>query len=85
MPRVALLDSCSYVGYLGVSTLHMLKISRFLASSSFVSTTIEGFFMQCTFQDSVGYPRILGIVYLRLLRGRHAYKAFLRSALPDSL
>jgi hypothetical protein len=25
---------CSYAGYLGVSTLHTLKINRFLASSS---------------------------------------------------
>jgi hypothetical protein len=34
MPRVALPYSCSHAGYLGVSTLHMFKINRFLALSS---------------------------------------------------
>jgi hypothetical protein len=42
-------------------------------------------FIRRTFQDPAGYPRILGIVDLRPLRGRHACKASLRSALPDSL
>jgi hypothetical protein len=41
--------------------------------------------MRHTFQDPAGYPRILDIVDLRPPRGRHAYKASLRSALPDSL
>jgi hypothetical protein len=41
--------------------------------------------MRRSFQDFVGYPRILDIVDLRPLRGRHAYKTTLRSALPDSL
>jgi hypothetical protein len=36
---------------------------------------INNFFMRLTFQDFAGYPRILGIVDLRPLRGRHAYKA----------
>jgi hypothetical protein len=47
--------------------------------------TTEDFFVRCAFQDSTGYPWILGIFDLRPLRGRHAYKAFLRSALPDSV
>jgi hypothetical protein len=34
MPRVALPDSGSYARYLGVSTLHTIKINEFLASSS---------------------------------------------------
>jgi hypothetical protein len=41
--------------------------------------------MRRVFQDLVGYPQILDIVDVRPLRGRHAYKASLRSALPDSL
>jgi hypothetical protein len=41
--------------------------------------------MRRTFQDPAGYPRILDIVDLRPLRGRHAYKTYLRSPLPDSL
>jgi hypothetical protein len=41
--------------------------------------------MWCAFQDLAGYPRILDIVDLRPLRGRHAYKDSLRLALPDSL
>jgi hypothetical protein len=83
---------CNYAGYLGVSTLHAFKINGFLASSStdpghhnFRYDIIDDFFMRRTFQDLAGYPRILDIVDLRPLRGRHAYKASLRSALPDSL
>jgi hypothetical protein len=53
------------------------------ASSLIISTTTEDLFMWRTFQDLVGYPRILD--ELRPLRGRHAYKASLRSAPPDSL
>jgi hypothetical protein len=68
MPRVALPDSCRYAGYLGVSTLDTFKINIISpASSSFVSTTIEGFFMRRTFQDPTGYPRILAIDDLRPL------------------
>jgi hypothetical protein len=37
------------------------------------------------FQNPAGYPWILGIVDLRPLWGRHAYKASMRSALPDFL
>jgi hypothetical protein len=74
------------VGYLDVSTLHMFNINIIsLASSLIVSTTTEDLFMQHAFQDLTGYLWILGIVYLRPLRGRHAYKASLRLALPDSL
>jgi hypothetical protein len=84
---------CSYARYLGVSTLHTFKINRFLASSvtgyghrNYSYDIIVGnIFMQRTFQDLAVYPRILGIVDLRPLRGRHAYKASLRSALLDSL
>jgi hypothetical protein len=56
---------CSYAGYLGVSTLHTFKINIISpASSSFVSTTIEDFFIQQmrTFQAPTGYPRILDII-----------------------
>jgi hypothetical protein len=63
MPRVALLDSCSYARHLGVSTLHTFKINRFLASSStdhehrnYNYDIINDFFMRHTFQDLVGYP-----------------------------
>jgi hypothetical protein len=49
-------------------------------------TSFEDLFMRCAFQDLAGYPQILDNVDdLRPLRGRHAYKASLRSALPDSL
>jgi hypothetical protein len=41
--------------------------------------------MRSAFQDPAGYPRILDIIDLRPLRGRHTYKVSLRSALPDSL
>jgi hypothetical protein len=85
MPRVALPDSCSHAGYLGVSTLHTFKINIVLPASSLISKTIEDLFMRRAFQDPTGYPRILGIVELRPLRDRHAYKASLRSASPDSL
>jgi hypothetical protein len=92
MPRVALQTLCSYARYLGVSTLHTFKINGFLASSltkprhrNLSYDIINDFFIQRTFQDLAGYPRILGIVDLRPLRGRHAYKDSLRSALPDSL
>jgi hypothetical protein len=46
---------------------------------------IDYFFIRRTFQELAGYPQILDIVDLRPLRGRHAYKTSLRSALPDSL
>jgi hypothetical protein len=71
---------CGYAGYLGVSILHMFKINITLPSFM-----VDNLFMRCTFQDPAGYPRILDIFDLRPLQGRHAYKASLRSALPDSL
>jgi hypothetical protein len=78
--------------YLGVSTLHTLKINGFLASASikprhhnFNYNITNDFFIRRTFQDLAGYPRILGIVGLRPLSGRHAYNASLRLALPNSL
>jgi hypothetical protein len=53
----------------------------FLASSStdpshrnYSYDIIGDFFIRRNFQDLAGYPQILGIVYLRPLRGRHAYK-----------
>jgi hypothetical protein len=83
---------CSYARYLGVSTLHTFKINGLLASSStklghrnFTYDVINNLFTQRIFQDHAGYPRILGIVDLKPLRGRHACKASLRSALLDSL
>jgi hypothetical protein len=77
---------CSHAGYLGVSTLHMFKINIISpASSLIVSTTTEDLFIRRVIQYLARYPRILGIVDLRPLRGWHAYKTFLRSALPDSL
>jgi hypothetical protein len=61
---------CSYARYLDVSTLHTFKINRFLASSSTdpghrnynYDIIVDNIFMQRTFQDLAGYPRILGIV-----------------------
>jgi hypothetical protein len=52
---------------------------------NFSNDIINALFIQHTFQDLAGYPRILSIVDLRPLLGRHAYEASLRSALPDSL
>jgi hypothetical protein len=77
----------SNAGYLGVSTLHTAKIRSLDQPQhrNFNYNITNDFFTLHTFQDLAGYPRILGIVDLRPLRGRHAYKAFLRSALPDSL
>jgi hypothetical protein len=79
-------------GYLDVSRLHTFKIKIFLASSSnnlghrnFSYDTTKDFFVRRAFQDLAGYPQILDIIDLRPLRGRHAYKASMRSALPDSL
>jgi hypothetical protein len=83
----------SYARYLDVSTLLSFKIDVISQASSstvpghhnFSYVIINDFFVQCTFQDPTGYPRILDIADLRTLRGRHAYKASVRSALPDSL
>jgi hypothetical protein len=75
----------SHAGYLGVSTLHTFEINIILPASSLISKTIEDLFMRCTFQDPARYTQILDIIDLTPLRGRHAYKASLRSALPDSL
>jgi hypothetical protein len=81
---------CSHAGYLGVSTLHMIKIDIVKPASSptklgHCKLQLRHLQRRRTFQDPAGSPRILGIIDLRPLRGRHAYKAFLRSALPDSL
>jgi hypothetical protein len=96
-PRSACLEwlyqtLCSYARYLGVSTLQTFKTKGFLASSSikpkhcnYIYDIIGDSFSQGTFQFPAGYPRILGIVDLKPLSGRHAYKASSRSALPDSL
>jgi hypothetical protein len=46
---------------------------------------VDNLFMRHTFQDPVGYPRILDIIDLRPLWSRHAYKASSSSALSDSL
>jgi hypothetical protein len=43
---------------------------------------VDNIVIRHTFKDLVGYPRILE--ELRPLRGWHAYKASLKSALPDS-
>jgi hypothetical protein len=52
----------SHAGYLDVSTLHTLKDRHY-----FISFIIDNLFMQRTFQDPVGYPRILDIIDLRPL------------------
>jgi hypothetical protein len=44
---------------------------------NFSYDVIDDFFIGRTFQDLAGYPWILGIVDLRSLRGRHAYKGLL--------
>jgi hypothetical protein len=76
---------CSYAGYLDVSTPHMFKINIVLPASSLISKTTKDLFVRRAFQEPIGYPRILDIVDLRPLQGRHTYKASRRSALPDSL
>jgi hypothetical protein len=77
---------CSYARYLDVSTQHTFKINMILpASPSLVSTTTEDLFVRRAFQEPIGYPQILDIDNLRPLRGWHAYKASLWSALPDFL
>jgi hypothetical protein len=82
MPRVALPDSCSYAGYLGVSTVHTFKIyifswlhqQRFFISQLQLRHNRQLLHSTHIFKDLAGYPLILGIVDLRPLRGRHAYK-----------
>jgi hypothetical protein len=64
---------CSYAGYLGVSTLHTIKINI-----TVLSFNVDNLFMRRAFQDPAGYPRILDIVDLRPLRGCQADKASLR-------
>jgi hypothetical protein len=80
MPQVALPDSLQLCKISGC--LHTPYIQDQHYSVSFI---IDNLFMRRTFQDPTGYPRILDIVDVRLLQGRHAYKASSRSALPDSL
>jgi hypothetical protein len=72
---------CSYAGYLDVSTLHTFKIyifHGFVSDDSryhnFSYDIVDNLFVLRTFQDSVGYSRILDINF-RPLRGRYAYKA----------
>jgi hypothetical protein len=64
-------------------SLHSIRSRsiKFLASSStdpahriYNYGIIDNFFIRRTFQDLAGCPRILGIVDLRPLRGRHSYK-----------
>jgi hypothetical protein len=43
----------------------------------FVSFIVDNLFMRRTFQDHAEYPRILDIVDLKPLRGRHTYKGLL--------
>jgi hypothetical protein len=66
MPRVALQTLCSYARYLGVSTVHTVKIHIFESNSyqhrNYSYDIIVDFFIQHTFQDLAGYPRILRIV-----------------------
>jgi hypothetical protein len=79
---VALPDSCSYAGYLGVSTLHKFKIyifswlrqQWFLISQLHLRRNQQLLHSMHLFKDLAGYPRILCIIDLRPLRGRHAYK-----------
>jgi hypothetical protein len=86
MPRVALPDSLHLCRISGCLYTPFVQDQHFSTASSLtISTTIEDLFMRCSFQDLAGYPRILGNIDLRHLRGRHAYKASLRSALPNSL
>jgi hypothetical protein len=91
MPWVALPDSlhlCKISGCL--YTLHVQDLHIFMAllansfgHRNFSYDIISDFFMRCTFQDPTGYPRVLGIVELRPLRGGQAYKSSLMLALPE--
>jgi hypothetical protein len=92
MPRVALPDSLQLCEISWCLYTIRFNLNRFLTSSltnpehrNFSYDMITNLFMRHAFQDSTEYPRILDIVDLRPLRVRHAYKASLRSALPDSL
>jgi hypothetical protein len=80
MPRVALLDSLRLCMISGCLYTPYAQDRHY-----FISFIVDNLFIRRTFQDRVGYPRILDIVDLRPLRGRHAYKTYLRSAQPDSL
>jgi hypothetical protein len=85
MPRVALPDSLQPCKISGCLYTPYIRDNIVSPASSLISKTIEDLLLQCTFQDPAGYPQILDIIDLRPLRGQHAYKASLRSALPDSL
>jgi hypothetical protein len=84
---------CSHAGYLGVFTLHTIKIDVISPTSSSTDyqhrnhnyEIISDFFIRRTFQDLAGYLRILGIVVQGLFEVDTPTKASLRSAPPDSL
>jgi hypothetical protein len=92
MPRMSLPDSlqlcrisrCLYTPYVQDQQIFGFIIDR-LPTLQLQLRPIDDFFIRRTFQDLAGYPRILDIVDLRPLRGRHVYKASTRSALLDSL
>jgi hypothetical protein len=87
MPRVALPDSlqlyrisgCLYTPY--VEDQHHF-VSFIIVHFDHYRSPLHRMHL---LEDSTRYPRILDIADLRPLRGRHAYDASLRSALPDSL
>jgi hypothetical protein len=62
MPQVALPDSCSYAGYLGVSTLYTFKIDIISQASSstdpghrnFSYDVIDDFFIDAPFKILLG-------------------------------
>jgi hypothetical protein len=90
MPRVALPDSlqpcrisgCLYTPYVQDQRIFGSIIDQ-PRTSQLQLDVIDDLSNKCVFQDLAGYPQILD--ELRPLRGRHAYKGSLRSALRDSL
>jgi hypothetical protein len=90
MSRLALPDSLQLCRISGCLYTPCFQDQYFSTASSstdpghrnFSHDVIDNPFMRHTFQNHAGYPRILDFVDLRPLRGRYAYKASLRSALP---
>jgi hypothetical protein len=73
-----LLQPCRISGCLYTPYVQDQQISGFIVNQpqhrNYNNNIVSDFFIRHTFQDLVGYPWILGIVDLRPLRGRHAYK-----------
>jgi hypothetical protein len=86
MPRVALPDSSQSCRIFGCLYTPNVQYQHYF--SSFIIDRFVHYrrLLHAThLSNPASYPQILDIVDLRPLRGRHAYKASLSPALPDSL